>query len=111
MAHSLYEIKFNGLNFNYPKKIFKKFPISIFTEKIEKKKLCESNLNSNELNALIIAIEEHYYFEFVVDDIPIRGFIGQVEETNLFPHKHYIYVYTHHHFDFHINNNQVRKFI
>ena len=35
--------------------------------------------------------------------------ILQVEETNLFPHKHHIYAYTHHHFDFHINNNQVNR--
>ncbi len=80
-----------------------------FVEVIDNKKLCQTDLNSKELEALRLAIEEHYYFEFVIDDIPIRGFVGQVEETNLFPHKHHIYVYTHHHFDFHINNNQVKK--
>ncbi len=78
-------------------------------ENIDNQKLCETNLNSDELDSLRLAIEEHYYFEFVIDDIPIRGFVGQVEETNLFPHKHHIYIYTHHHFDFHINDNQVRK--
>ncbi len=77
-------------------------------ENIDNQKLCETNLNSDELDSLRLAIEEHYYFEFVIDDIPIRGFVGQVEETNLFPHKHHIYVYTHHHLDFHINNNQVK---
>ena len=79
-------------------------------ESISNKQLCSLTLNSDEINALRLAIEEFYYFEFVVDDIPIRGFVGQVEETNLFPHKHHIYVYTHHHFDFHTNDNQVNKY-
>lgn len=68
-------------------------------------------LKTSDLDALRYAIEEFYYFEFVIDDIPIRGFVGQVEETNLFPHKHHIYIYTHHHFDFHVNDNQVNPFI
>jgi transmembrane 9 superfamily protein 1 len=80
-----------------------------FLENFNNKRLCTLELTSDDLNALRLAIEEFYYFEFVVDDIPIRGFVGQVEETNLFPHKHHIYIYTHHHFDFHINNNQVTK--
>lgn len=80
-----------------------------FVEDVSNKRLCTLTLNNDELNALRLAIEEFYYFEFVVDDIPIRGFVGQVEETNLFPHKHHIYIYTHHHFDFHVNNNQVMK--
>ncbi|CAF3363934.1 unnamed protein product, partial [Rotaria sp. Silwood2] len=87
MAHSLYEIKFN--------------------EEINNKQLCSLTLNYDEINALRLSIEEFYFFEFVIDDIPLRGFVGQIEETNLFPHKHHIYVYTHHHFDFHINNNQI----
>ena len=76
---------------------------------INNKELCSLNLSVNDIQALRSAIEEFYYFEFVIDDIPVRGFVGQVEETNLFPHKHHIYVYTHHHFDFHINNNQVNN--
>ena len=73
-----------------------------FVENVQNKKLCSLKLSSKDLDALRLAIEEFYYFEFVVDDIPIRGFVGQVEETNLFPHKHHIYVYTHHHFDFYM---------
>ncbi|CAF1089492.1 unnamed protein product [Adineta steineri] len=87
MAQSLYEIKFG--------------------EEIQKKQLCSLTLETNELNTLKLAIEEDYYFEFVIDDIPIRGFVGLIEETNIFPHKHQIYIYKHHHFDFYINNNQI----
>ena len=78
------------------------------TEEISNKQLCSLSLNTEELNAVRLAIEEHYYFEFVVDDIPIRGFVGEVEETNIFPHRHHILVYTHYHFNFYINDNQVR---
>lgn len=34
------------------------------------------------------AIEELYYFEFVVDEIPIWGFVGYMEETGFLPHSH-----------------------
>lgn len=110
MAHSLYEITFNGLCISILNTKLNRKEIFLYLENVDNKKLCQSNLNSDDLNSLRSAIEEHYYFEFVIDDIPIRGFVGQVEETNLFPHKHHIYVYTHHHFDFHINNNQVKYF-
>lgn len=77
-------------------------------ENFARKDLCELELKIEELNKLRLAIEDFYYFEFVIDDIPIRSFLGHVEETNIFPHQHHIYLYTHHHFDFHINQNQVR---
>lgn len=34
------------------------------------------------------AIEELYYFEFVLDDIPIWGFVGYMEESGFLPHSH-----------------------
>lgn len=34
------------------------------------------------------AIEELYYFEFVLDDIPIWGFVGYIEESGFLPHSH-----------------------
>lgn len=81
--------------------------MNYFSEKVENRKLCQSKLNNKDFEMLREAIEEHYYFEFVIDDIPIRNFLGYLEETNLFPHKHNMYLYTHYHFDFFINNNQV----
>lgn len=83
----------------------------MLSEKVDNRKLCKSELKSTDLDILREAIEEHYYFEFVIDDIPIRDFVGRLEETNIFPHRHHIYVYTHYHFDFHTNNNQVNIFV
>lgn len=34
------------------------------------------------------AIEELFYFEFVLDDIPIWGFVGYIEESGFLPHSH-----------------------
>lgn len=34
------------------------------------------------------AIEELYYFEFVLDDVPIWGFVGYMEESGFLPHTH-----------------------
>ncbi|CAF0943493.1 unnamed protein product, partial [Didymodactylos carnosus] len=72
MAQSLYEITFN--------------------ENIPNKLLCELLLETKDVQSLEKSIEEFYYFEFVVDDIPCRGFVGQVEETSIIPHTHNIYI-------------------
>ncbi len=37
------------------------------------------------------AIEELYYFEFVLDDIPIWGFVGYMEESGFLPHSHKVF--------------------
>lgn len=39
------------------------------------------------------AIEELYYFEFVLDDIPIWGFVGYLEESGFLPHSHKVTFY------------------
>ena len=41
------------------------------------------------------------------DDIPIRGFIGQLIEGNILPHTHQIRLWTHLLFNIEYNNNQV----
>lgn len=54
---------------------------------------CNLVLNSlmfhvSQVDQLREAIEELYYFEFVVDDIPIWGFVGYIEESGFLPHSH-----------------------
>ncbi|MGH0182149.1 UNVERIFIED_CONTAM: hypothetical protein FKN15_018769 [Acipenser sinensis] len=41
-----------------------------------------------EVDILKEAIEELYYFEFVLDEIPIWGFVGYMEESGFLPHSH-----------------------
>ncbi|XP_026966704.1 transmembrane 9 superfamily member 1 isoform X3 [Sagmatias obliquidens] len=80
MAESLYEIRFR--------------------ENVEKRILCHMQLSSAQVEQLRQAIEELYYFEFVVDDLPIRGFVGYMEESGFLPHSHKIGLWTH--LDFHL---------
>ncbi len=64
-------------------------------------------MNEQDLEQMRSSIEELFYFEFVTDDIPMRGFIGHFEEGNLIPHTHHTYLYTHYHFYFEYNENRV----
>ncbi len=41
------------------------------------------------------------------DDLPIRGFIGHLEEGSILPHNHKTYLWTHLHFAFEYNGDQV----
>ena len=41
------------------------------------------------------------------DDLPIRGFIGHLEEGSILPHNHKTYLWTHLHFSFEHNGDQV----
>ncbi|XP_077170088.1 transmembrane 9 superfamily member 1 [Paroedura picta] len=83
MAESMYEIRFR--------------------ENVDKKVLCEMKLSPQQVEHLRQAIEELYYFEFVVDDLPLRGFVGYMEESGFLPHSHKIGLWTH--LDFHLEWN------
>ncbi|KXJ27742.1 transmembrane 9 superfamily member 1 [Exaiptasia diaphana] len=78
-----------------------------FKENIEKRLLCDVSLNREDLDMIRSAIEDLYYFEFVFDDLPIRGFIGHLEEGQILPHRHKIYLWTHLHFNILYNGDQV----
>jgi transmembrane 9 superfamily protein 1 len=87
MAESLYEIKFK--------------------EDIVEKSLCKNLLSTNDIDAFHNAIEELYYFEmFIGGDLPVRGFVGQLEQ-HVLPHTHKVLLWTHLHFDFEYNGNQI----
>ncbi|XP_048450173.1 transmembrane 9 superfamily member 1-like, partial [Rhincodon typus] len=74
-----------------------------FRRNQSKRLLCELRLEPPEIEELKEAIEELYYFEFVLDDIPIRGFVGYLEESGFLPHTHKIGLWTH--LDFHVEFN------
>lgn len=78
-----------------------------FTQNIENAKLCTVELNQKDLHTLKDAIEDLYYFEFVIDDLPVRGFIGHLEESGFLPHKHKVRLYTHLNFKMEYNGNNV----
>lgn len=97
-----------------------------FKTSFDRKTLCTNELNEEDILRLRHAIEDLYYFEFVYgkvlllskfmcykilcdhsDDLPIRGFIGHLEEGSILPHNHKTYLWTHLHFSFEYNGDQV----
>ena len=50
-----------------------------------------------------LLIMEH----FIADDLPVRGFIGHLEERGFLPHKHEIFLWNHITFNFEYNNDEV----
>eukprot|EP00058_Branchiostoma_floridae_P011604 XP_002597092.1 hypothetical protein BRAFLDRAFT_105034 [Branchiostoma floridae] len=78
-----------------------------FKASVENAELCKLTLNDEDLEQLKEAIEDLYYFEFVLDELPIRGFIGHLDEGGFLPHKHKVSLWTHHHFNLEYNGNQI----
>ncbi|XP_051909962.1 transmembrane 9 superfamily member 1 [Hippocampus zosterae] len=78
-----------------------------FRENVEKKTLCQLTLSENQVDQLREAIEELYYFEFVLDDIPIWGFVGYIEESGFLPHSHKVGLWTHLDFNIEYNGDSV----
>lgn len=78
-----------------------------FKVDVEDAKLCNLSLTEPELNQLREAIEDLYYFEFVVDDLPMREFIGHLVEGGFLPHSHKIYLWTHLTLNFEYNEDQI----
>ena len=69
--------------------------------------MCHKSLTSCYLTACKIRVYISDMFFFPIDDIPVRGFIGHLEEGGLLPHSHKIYLWTHLHFNIEYNGDQV----
>ncbi|EDQ85689.1 uncharacterized protein MONBRDRAFT_11552 [Monosiga brevicollis MX1] len=70
--------------------------------------LCKVQLSRKEIQQLTEAIEDLFYFEFVVDDLPVRGFLGQLEEHLLdLPTTHRVFLWPHMHFHLEYNGDRV----
>lgn len=78
-----------------------------FKQDADKKELCKVTFKENDLQLLRDAIEDLYYFEFVIDEIPVRGFIGHLEEGGFLPHNHKIFLWAHLSFHIEYNGDQI----
>ncbi|XP_038052183.1 transmembrane 9 superfamily member 1-like [Patiria miniata] len=87
MAVSLYDVKFKENELN--------------------KELCIVTLKDADLKQIKEAIEDLYYFEFVMDNIPLRGFVGHFEEGGFIPHTHKLFLWHHHTFYIEYNKDQI----
>lgn len=78
-----------------------------FRENVEKKPLCQLTLTETQIEQLHEAIEELFYFEFILDEIPIWGFVGYIEESGFLPHSHKVGLWTHLDFSIEYNGESV----
>ncbi|ESN97463.1 hypothetical protein HELRODRAFT_157541 [Helobdella robusta] len=78
-----------------------------FQESDKLRTLCTLKLTESDVTKLKDAIEDLYFFEFVVDEIPARGFIGHLLEGGIVPHTHELKLYLHHYFYFEFNNDEI----
>ncbi|KAF6017703.1 TM9SF1 [Bugula neritina] len=78
-----------------------------FKKNVEDVKLCDKTYSAEQLGQIRDAIEDLYYFEFVIDELPVRGFIGHLSEEGILPHRHKMYLYTKLHFMFQYNGENI----
>ena len=74
--------------------------------------LCHFRLSQDDIKQFMDAIKQHYIFEMFVDDLPVKGFIGEMEQsqTKFDSHVHnetHIYLFTHLDFSLAFNGNNV----
>jgi hypothetical protein len=67
--------------------------------------LCETHLSKEEVQDFKKAIDKQYYFEFFVDDLPVRGFIGAPDDTSSSNPRYFLF--KHHHFKILYNEDRV----
>lgn len=56
---------------------------------------------------LFLSSARFQFFAILSDDMPVRNFVGRLEEEGLFPHTHKVYVFIHHHFEIEWNGKHV----
>lgn len=74
--------------------------------------LCHFRLSQDDIKQFMDAIKQHYIFEMFVDDLGVKGFIGEIEEsqTKYDSHIHnetHIYLFTHLDFSIAYNRDNV----
>jgi hypothetical protein len=81
-----------------------------FLDNVPWRLLCEQSFSRHELQTFTKAIENDYYFEMFIEDLPMWGYVGEVEgEDVLLGHLETVrrYIYPHLHFSIGYNENQV----
>lgn len=59
------------------------------------------------LSTIIPFFENKIFLPFCTDDLPLRGFIGHLEESGFLPHSHKVFLWAHLNFNIEFNGDQV----
>lgn len=82
-----------------------------FLDPIPWRSLCEEYLEPEDLKAFKAAIEDDYFFEMLIDELPMWGYLGEVVHEEFLLGKSIqgarVYLYPHLHFSIGFNNDQI----
>ncbi|KAJ8557815.1 hypothetical protein K7X08_004581 [Anisodus acutangulus] len=76
-----------------------------FRRDVEKRSICELKLDASKVAQFKYAIDNLYWFEFFIDDLPIWGFVGEVNPYRNGDTKHAVYTHSMLHIQY--NGDQV----
>lgn len=75
-----------------------------FKADIEKTVYCEKELNDEQYKAFVYAVKNQYWYQMYIDDLPIWGMVGEVDESGSEP----VYkLFTHKKLEIGYNDNQI----
>ena len=66
---------------------------------IEKTKYCEVKLTKDKLQAFEFAIKNYYFYQMYIDDLPIMGSVGELDESDINSNTGGVYLWTNKRFD------------
>jgi len=73
-----------------------------FRKDTAKTTYCQVNLDADNLKTLLYAVKNHYWYQMYLDDLPIWGIVGEIEEKG-----EDFYIWTHKKFEIGWNGEQI----
>jgi len=83
------ELEFSGLDIDYKKDM-------------QKTTYCDITLSEENFQAFAYAVKNHYWYQMYIDDLPIWGIVGEIDEGG-----EGYYIWSHKKFDIGYNENQI----
>jgi len=73
-----------------------------FNADIARTEYCQVQLNEEKQKAFLYAVKNHYWYQMYLDDLPIWGIVGEIDEKD-----QTYYIWTHKKFEMGYNGNQI----
>jgi transmembrane 9 superfamily protein 3 len=83
------ELDFSGIDIDYK-------------TDVQKTEYCTVELTEESYEALVYAVKNHYWYQMYIDDLPVWGIVGEIEDEGSS-----FYIWTHKKFDIGYNENQI----
>ena len=76
-----------------------------FMKRVEKGDYCSIKLTDKTYASLLYSVKNNYWYQMYIDDLPVWGIVGEVEEVDGGQKQYYIW--THKKFDIGYNGDQI----